>query len=57
VQETVAEPRRRAKLNKELADRIRFEAKYWRQEVLAKRYGVALPTIRDILSGKTWKTA
>lgn len=45
----------RAKLTPEQASAIKLEAKHWRQEVLARRYGVALSTIKDILGGKTWK--
>lgn len=56
--QATAQPKRvRAKLSREQAGAIKREARHWRLEVLALRYGVALSTVKDILSGKTWKTA
>lgn len=43
-----------AKLNEDTVRKIRAEAKHWRVGVLAKRYGVRIATISEIINGKSW---
>lgn len=45
------------KLNKSLADKIKQEAKRWRHEVVAKRFGVSERTVSDIVNGRTYADA
>lgn len=43
-----------SKLNAEAVRKIRAEAKHWRLDVLAKRYGVRVATISEIINFKSW---
>lgn len=45
------------KLDKTIADKIKAEAKRWRHEVVAKRFGVSEKTVSDIVNGRTWAEA
>jgi hypothetical protein len=44
-----------AKLTEEAVREIRAGAKYWPWRVLAKRYGVRIATISEIVNGRTWQ--
>jgi hypothetical protein len=43
-----------AKLDEQTVKRIRAEARSWPHRVLAKRYGLALRTISEIVNFQTW---
>lgn len=43
-----------AKIDKATADKIRAEAKHWKERVLALRYGLRREQISAIINGRAW---
>lgn len=43
-----------AKIDEPTVRKIRAEAKHWPQRVLARRYGLAMRTIHEIVNRLTW---